>query len=91
MLTVSEPRIDSGLTYSPDSGRLYLVGRQSGDRILYDAIDATTLTVVGSTMGIDPYTIGGLAAIPVPEPSGPLGLTAGLGLLWLLNRRRQPR
>jgi hypothetical protein len=90
VMSLSLPRIDSGLTYSPDSGRLYLVGRQANGRILYDAVDASTLTVAGQTMGIDPYTIGALAAIPVPEPSGLLGVPAGVALLWLLARRRRP-
>ena len=31
------------------------------------------------------------ATLTVPEPSGPLGLVSGMGLLWALGRRRMRR
>jgi hypothetical protein len=87
VLEVDLPRIDSGLAFSATSGNLYLVGRQSGDRIFYDTIDAATFGVA-PTMGVQEFTIGGLAAIPLPEPWAPLGSAAGAALLMLLARRR---
>ena len=87
VLAVNLPRIDSGLAFSPQTGNLYLVGRSPNGAIVYNSIDATTL---GSTpnMGVDPFTIGALAAIPVPEPSPTVFLPAGIVLLTLLARRR---
>jgi hypothetical protein len=88
--SVDLPRIDSGLAYSRDSGRLYLVGRQSSDRIFYNAIDTATLAAT-TRIGIDPYSIGGLSAIPVPEPIASLVIPVGVAFLTLLARRRRPR
>ena len=86
VLSISLPRIDSGLAYSRDSGRLYLVGLQTG-QIFYDTIDATTLQAT-TTVGIDGFSIGGLSAIPLPEPAANLVLPSGVALLALLARRR---
>lgn len=85
---VSLPRLVSGLAYSASTGSLYLLGSQSGDRFLYTVIDATTLVPRGETIPIDSFTIGGLAAVPVPEPA--LGLLLGAALLSLacVARRR---
>ncbi len=64
---VSVPRPASSLAYSDATGRLYVSGSQSGPRSLFDSIDATTFETYPS-IGIDDYTPGGLAAIPLPEP-----------------------
>jgi len=81
-------RSNSSLAYSEETGRLYLSGSQSGPRTLFDSIDATTFESF-PTIGIDDYTPGGLAAIPVPEPS-PLILQTigGLAVAGLAHRRR---
>jgi hypothetical protein len=81
-------RQDPSLAYSRKTGRLYQVGRQSGSRILYDAIDATTLAP-RATVGIDGYSTGGLAALPMPEPATGFALPAGVALLAALARRRE--
>ena len=81
-------REDASLAYSRDSGRLYQVGRQVGSQILYDSIDSTTLTP-RSRIGLDGFTVGALAALPVPEPATLLSLPAGLGLIIGLARRRR--
>lgn len=88
---VDLPRIDSSLAYSRESGNLYLVGRQSNSRILYDTIDPATLTTA-TTVGIDVYTVGALSALPtpLPEPAPGLSLAAGALLLGALAGRRRP-
>jgi len=84
----------SSLAYSEATGRLYLSGSQTGPRTLFDSIDATTFEAF-PTIGIDDYTPGGLAAIPVPEPDPRLfqalgGLVvAGLARSRRLRRRRE--
>lgn len=83
-------RIDPSLAYSRDSARLYQIGRQAGDRILYDSIDATTL-VPRAAIGIDGYTPGGLAALPAPEPAIGVMLPLGAALVLALARRRRSR
>ncbi|MCH8084363.1 MAG: hypothetical protein IH885_09020 [Myxococcales bacterium] len=81
----------SSLAYSEATGRLYLSGSQSGPRTLFDSIDATTLEVF-SPIGIDDYTPGGLAAIPVPEPNRLiLQAVGGLGVSGLARRRQLRR
>jgi hypothetical protein len=87
--SVDLTRIDSGLAYSRDSGRLYLVGRQNSSRVFYNAIDTTTFAAT-TRIGIDGYSIGGLSAIPVPEPTPSLVVPVGAALLILLERRRRP-
>jgi len=88
------PRRTSSLAYSEETGRLYLSGSQTGPRTLFDSIDATTFESF-PTIGIDDYTPGGLAAIPLPEPhpwtlqmAGGLAV-AGLARLRRLRRRRE--
>jgi hypothetical protein len=85
---ISVPRPASSLAYSESTGRLYVSGSQAGPRTLFDSIDATTFESF-PTIGVDDYTPGGLAAIPVPEPS-PLILQAigGLSVAGLAHRRR---
>lgn len=87
---VDRVRFDSALAYSPATEQLYLIGRQAGPRLLYDTIDANSLASP-ATVGIDGYTPGGLAAIPLPEPAGGISLVAGLVMLRGLGRRRGAR
>jgi len=84
------PRRTSSLAYSEETGRLYLSGSQSGPRTLFDSIDATTFEAF-PTIGIDDYTPGGLAAIPVPEPDPWLLQTAGGLVVAGLARFRRLR
>jgi hypothetical protein len=85
--SVSLPRESSSLAFSRMTGRLYLVGAGSLGRTLYDSIHAATLTA-DTSIGIDAYTPGGLAAIPVPEPDPRTALVAGAALLAWFGRRR---
>jgi hypothetical protein len=88
---VSVPRPASSLAYSEETGRLYLSGSQSGPRTLFDSIDATTFETYPS-IGIDDYTPGGLAAIPVPEPRPLiLQMVGSLAVAGLVHRRRPKR
>ncbi|MDJ0786589.1 MAG: hypothetical protein QNK05_07245 [Myxococcota bacterium] len=65
-------RFDASLSYSPDTGRLYLVGTQIGlaplgDRLLYDVVDPAQGAVV-ETRGLDAFTPAALAALgPLAE------------------------
>ncbi len=89
-------REDSSLGYSSVSDALHLVGRTTynlsggGTREVsfHDTIDAATLTETFS-VGVDPYTPSGLAAIPVPEPGRDGALLAGVIALAGLARRRR--
>ena len=93
---LSVAREDSSLGYSSVSDALHLVGRVtfnlSGggtkEVTFHDTIDAATLTESFS-IGVDPYTPSGLAAIPVPEPGFGWGLSAGGLLLGALTARRR--
>ena len=87
------PRRTSSLAYSEATGRLYISGSQTGPRTLFDSIDATTFEAF-PTIGIDDYTPGGLAAIPVPEPHPLLLQTVGglaIGGLARFRRLRRSR
>jgi len=87
---VNLPRRASSLAFSEVTGRLYLSGSQTGPRTLFDSIDATSFESF-PTIGIDDYTPGGLAAIPLPEPD-PLLVQATGGLLVVgLARLRRVR
>lgn len=86
-------RFEPGLAYSAASNSIHVIGRQVS-RTLYNTLDADALasgTISSSyTRGLDSFTIGGLAATPVPEPGfGVSELAAGLCLwsLWGLRRR----
>jgi hypothetical protein len=84
------PRESSGLAFSRATGRLYQVGAQSLGRTLYASVDTGSLTATPS-IGLDAFTVGGLAAVPVPEPGGLGPLAAGGALLaGLAHRRRRP-
>jgi hypothetical protein len=88
---IDVPRPASSLAYSEETGRLYLSGSQSGPRTLFDSIDATSFEMF-PTIGIDDYTPGGLAAIPVPEPHPLiLQMVGGLAVAGLARRRRLRR
>lgn len=74
------------LSWSAETGQLYMVGNQSGATTLYDVIDSTTLEIP-ATLGIDVMTAGGLA---VPEASANAqSLAVLLGLALLAGWRRQ--
>jgi DNA-binding beta-propeller fold protein YncE len=91
VLSIHVPRAASSLAYSEETGRLYLSGSQTGPRSLFDSIDATTFATL-PTIGIDDYTPGGLAAIPVPEPHPLiLQMVGGLAVAGLARRRRLSR
>jgi hypothetical protein len=80
-------RKPSSLTYDPDTETLYRQGTMSG-RTELDAIDPAS----GDTealIGVDGFTAGGLAVIPVPEPRRWLMLGSGLVTLMLLGHRRE--
>lgn len=89
-------RRNSSLAYSAATQKLYLLGNQNGvlplgDRLLYDVIDANTLTAP-EDVGLEPYKPGALAAMSLPEPGGPLPAVAAISLLvWLDRRRRRAR
>ncbi len=61
--TVFPGRDDPALAYSPASDRLYLLGQQAGPTMLLDSFSAETL-LKATTVGIDGFTPGGLAARP---------------------------
>jgi hypothetical protein len=84
-----DTRITSSLAYSPDTGRFYVVGSQSGPRTLFDSVDATSFAPQ-PTIGIDGYTPGGLAALPEPA-AAPAQALAIATLLWLARHRRYAR
>lgn len=79
-------RSNASLTFSAETGMLYLVGTAfDGTRSFYDVIDP----VAGSrldTVSLDVFAPAGLAV--VPEPGLGLGLLAGTSVLSLLARRR---
>jgi hypothetical protein len=84
------PREASALAFSRVTGALYLVGSNAWGSF-YDRIDTNSLLLAAPTLGIDAFTPGGLAAIPVPEPDPRLALAAGAALLAGLARRRGSR
>lgn len=82
------PRIQSGLAYSAQTDRLYLVGTQVGDQVYYDSIDAADFSYPES-IGIDGFGPGGLAALPAPEPLSAAGIAAAFAVLARWSRRRR--
>ena len=74
------------LAWDDATGLLLREGGDSSGGTEIDIILPSTGTL--ATRGVDPFTPGGLAARPVPEPSVWLGLVSGIGLLWGLARRR---
>jgi hypothetical protein len=86
-------RSESGIAYSAATNSIYLIGGQSGPRTLYNTLDADALAAgaISSsyTRGIDGFTLGGLAATPVPEPTaGVSAFVAGM-FIWSLGRLRR--
>ena len=79
-------RKPSSLTYDPETDTLYRQGTMSS-RTELDSIDPASGDVE-PLIGVDGFTAGGLAVIPVPEPEGWLMLGSGLALLALLGNRR---
>ncbi len=91
-LGVDVARFDSSLTFSRETGMLYLVGTQVpgptlGNRTLYDVIDPLTLERPEQRL-LASYTPAGLSAVALPEPRAWMLQGAGLALLVLLGRRR---
>jgi hypothetical protein len=79
-------RKPSSLTYDPETDTLYRQGTMSS-RTELDSIEPAS-GGVEPLIGVDGFTAGGLAVIPVPEPEGWLMLGSGLALLALLGSRR---
>jgi len=80
-------RRDSALAFEPSTGRVLREGDNSFGQMFYDVIDPAS----GSseeTIGVDPFTAGGLAVRELPEPGGTIGLVAGVAFLAQLCRRR---
>jgi len=81
-------RSDPSLAFSPETGRLYLLGTAfGGARTFYDVIDPATGASL-ETVSLDVFAPAGLAA--VPEPGVAVGLGLGSAALSLLGRRRRP-
>ncbi len=70
---------ESGLAWSDVTGDLYVLGRQT-TRLFYDTIDTTTFETL-KRRRIEGFTVGGLAALPVPEPGLAALQVTALGLL----------
>lgn len=82
-------RTNASLSFSPETGMLYLVGTAfDGQRTFYDVIDPTTGTSV-ETVSLDVFAPAALAV--VPEPGLALGLVVGGGLLAGLGAARARR
>jgi hypothetical protein len=89
-MAVNLARSPGALGYSASTGLTFMAGSQGGTT-LYTTIDAGASPDprVSTTYGIDDMTLGGLAALPIPEPStGMLGLAALLGLAGVRRARR---
>jgi hypothetical protein len=83
-------RGEPGLAWSAQTGRLYMAGAQVNTPTLVDAIDPGDGFAVSLGLGIDPFTAGGLAALPVPEAPELLGGFAALACVaWLARARRR--
>ncbi|MAG30179.1 MAG: hypothetical protein CL908_04695 [Deltaproteobacteria bacterium] len=81
-------RDDASLSYSPRTGMLYLVGTVfGGARTFYDVIDPTTGTSV-ETLSLDVFTPAGLAAVPEPDISATLFVSALVIFVTASLRRR---
>jgi DNA-binding beta-propeller fold protein YncE len=85
---ISVQRPYSSLAYSEETGRLYLMGSQAGPRSLFNSIDPNTFETF-PPIGIDDYTPGGLAVIPLPEPDSLISNAIGGLLVAGLARRRR--
>lgn len=82
-------RTNASLSFSPETGMLYLVGTAfDGQRTFYDVIDPTTGASV-ETVSLDVFAPAALAV--VPEPGLGLGLVVGGGLLPWLGAARTRR
>ena len=86
-------RSQAALGYEASSGLVHMIGNQVVSQTLFTEIDfgASPDPAVSTTLGIDSMAVGGLAAMPVPEP-GPRALApaALLALAWLRRARRYP-
>jgi hypothetical protein len=82
-------RLPSSLAYDPNTDTLYREGTRSGGRVNLEAIDPASGEPI-VMIGVDGFTAGGLALIPVPEPDRWLMLASGLTMLAVVGRRRDP-
>lgn len=80
-----QPRLPSSLTYDPSRERLIRMGSVFGETFM-DVIDASTQTI-DRRISIDPLSMGGVAAVSVPEPCTGLVLFA-LAIVSALRRAR---
>jgi len=89
--TVFLSRNPAALGYSADAGLVYLIGNQVSLQTLFTEVDVGVSPdpAVSTTLGIDSMSVGGLAVMPVPEPSSrALAPAALLALFWLRRARR---
>ena len=83
-------RLVSGLAYSAESDRLYVTGSQNGPQQFHNSIDPSSFATT-TRIGVQGYTTGGLAAVPLPEPSGAARGLAAATLALLARRRHRGR
>jgi hypothetical protein len=79
-------RRPSALAYDPLTDTLYRQGAELG-RSEFDVMDPATANTDALVL-IEELTLGGMAVVPMPEPTGWIQLGSGLALLTLLGRRR---
>ena len=84
-------RFQAGLGYSADTELLYMIGNQVGERTLFTEIDAAASPdpEFSTTLEIDALSVGGLAAMLVPEPGAQVLAAAALLTLAALRRVRR--
>jgi hypothetical protein len=83
-------RSNPGLAWDPWTGALYRQGDTGFGGTEIDTIDTATGNLL-FVRGLDPFTVGGVAARPIPEPAPIAGLVAGALALAALRRTRLSR
>jgi hypothetical protein len=81
-------RRPSALAYDALTDTLYRQGAEFG-RSEFDVLDPATASSEMLAV-IEEQTVGGMAVVPMPEPSHWIQLGSGLALLTVLGRRRNP-
>jgi hypothetical protein len=79
-------RRPSALAYDALTDTLYRQGAELG-RSEFDVMDPATADTEALAV-IEELTVGGMAVVPMPEPTGWIQLGSGLALLTLLGGRR---